>query len=49
MWETIETNLGENNRQFYIQQKEEQRNAELRARGYVFSIYCVVSCRKCSR
>ena len=35
MWETIETNLGEHNRQFYIQQKEEQRNAELRARGYV--------------
>ena len=32
---TVETNLGEHNREYYNKQKEEIRNAELRTRGYV--------------
>ena len=35
IWETVETNLGEHNREYFSQQKQEMRNAELRTRGYV--------------
>ena len=35
LWETIETNLGEHNRTYFLKQKEDQRNTEMRARGYI--------------
>ena len=35
IWQTVETNLGEHNREYFNKQKEEIRNAELRTRGYV--------------
>ena len=35
LWETVETNLGEHTRAYFFKQKEDQRNSELRARGYI--------------
>ena len=34
LWDTVQTNLGELNRTYFLKQKEEQRSAELRSRGY---------------
>ena len=35
LWETVETILGENKREYYKKQKEELRKTELRGMGYV--------------
>ena len=35
LWETVQTNLGEHNREFFNKQKEDIRNSELMARGYI--------------
>ena len=34
LWDTMEKNLGELNRTYFLKQKEEQRGAELRSRRY---------------
>ena len=35
LWVTVQTNLGEHNREFFNKQKEDIRNSELMARGYI--------------